>query len=165
VDFALTPELEALKREIRAFLEAELPDEVPEPQIVPETGTDEEFAFQLAFSKKLAEHGWYTAQWPKEHGGRGFDAYQALVVGEELGSHGVSTVNSIGHLVASLLMQYGDEEQQQRFLPGIANCDVIWGEGYSEPDSGADLASLRTVARKDGDEYVVDGTKIWTGAG
>ena len=165
MDFALTPELQDLQTEVREFLRREVPAHPPEPQIVSELGTDEEYEFTLAISKKLSERGWYTAAWPKEHGGLGFGPMQAQVLSSELGSHGVSLVNSIGMLVASLLMKFGSDEQRKRFLPDIAACNVIWGEGYSEPDAGSDLASLATTALRDGDHYVINGTKIWTGAG
>ena len=165
MDFSLTPQQEALRKEIDTFLEAELPSDPPEAQIVSELGTDEEYEFTLAISKKLSERGWYTAAWPKEHGGLGFGPMDTLILSSELASHGVSLANGIGMLIASLLIKFGTEEQRQRFLPDIAACDVIWGEGYSEPDAGSDLASLSTTALRDGDHYVINGTKIWTGAG
>ena len=165
MDFTLTPALQQLQDEVREFLSREVPAHPPEPQIVSELGTDEEYEFTLEISKKLNERGWYTAAWPKEHGGLGFGPLEIQILSSELGYHGVSLVNSIGMLVASLLMKFGTDDQRKRFLPDIANCRVIWGEGYSEPDAGADLASLQTTAIRDGDQYVINGTKIWTGAG
>lgn len=165
MDFSLTAEQEALRQEICSFLEHELPPEPLEPQIVPEEETDAHFEFAVDFNKKLAERGWYTAWWPKEHGGLEFDPIEMRILDSELAYHGVGVLNAVGMQVASLLFAHGNEEQKQRFLPGIASCDVIWGEGYSEPDAGADLASLKTLALRDGDDYVVDGSKIWTGAG
>ena len=165
MDFSLTAEQEALRQEICSFLERELPPDPLEPQIVPEEETDVHFEFAVEFGKKLAKQGWYTAWWPQEYGGLGFDPVQMRILDGELAYHGVGVLNAVGMQIASLLLAYGNEEQKQRFLPGIASCDVIWGEGYSEPDAGADLASLRTVALRDGDDYVVDGSKIWTGAG
>ena len=120
-----------------------------------------EFALQL--SKKLAKRGWYTAGWPKEHGGLDFGPMEMLVLEEELGYRGATPVNPIGMLTASLIMRYGSEEQQRRHLPGIANCEVIWAEGYSEPNAGSDLASLQTTARRQGDDYILNGSKTWTG--
>ena len=166
MDFSLTAQHEALKKEIRAFIEAELPSsDPPEPHIDPRAGTDEEFEFALEFSKKLSKRGWYTAAWPEEHGGLGFGPIESLILGEELSYHGIGAIDHDAMMIAGLLMQYGTDEQRKKFLPLIANCEIIFGEGYSEPDAGADLASLRTVARRDGDEYVIDGTKIWTGSG
>ena len=165
MDFALSPQQGVLRQEIRAFLEAELPPDHPESHIMPESGTDEEFEFALEFSKKLAKRGWYTARWPKEHGGLGFDPIETLILSEELASRGVITVNTMAMSIAGLLMRFGSEEQKERFLPAIANCEAFWGEGYSEPLAGSDLAALSTVARREGDEYVLDGTKIWTTGG
>ena len=165
MDFALSPELQQLQTEIREFLDREVPAEHPEAQIVSELGTDEEFEFTVQMAKKLGERGWYTAAWPKQYGGLEWDALQQEVLTTELAYHGVSLPNSIGQLVASLLFKFGNDEQRERFLPDIANCRIIWGEGYSEPDHGADLASLTTTAIREGDEYVINGTKIWTGAG
>ena len=164
MEFRFTPEQEALRREVRTFLQEELPPDHPEAHIGPEEGTEAEWEFGLDFSKKLAKRGWYTAGWPKEYGGMGFGPLESLILEEELGTHGVQPVNPIGMLVASLLMRYGSEELQQRHLLGIANCEVIWAEGYSEPNAGSDLASLQTVARREGDDYIVNGTKIWTGS-
>ena len=163
MDFALSPEQEALRHEVRSFLAEVLPPKYPEVHIVPEEGTEEEWEFSLAVSKKLAERGWYTAAWPKEYGGQDFDPLQMLVLSEELGYHGVIPVNIIGMITADLILEFGTEEQKRQHLPGIASCEVIWGEGYSEPGSGSDLASLETAARLDADSYVVNGTKIWTG--
>ena len=123
----------------------------------------QEWEFALQLSKKLAKRGWYTAGWPKEHGGLDFGPMEMLVLEEELGYRGATPVNPIGMLTASLIMRYGSEEQQRRHLPGIANCEVIWAEGYSEPNAGSDLASLQTTARRQGDDYILNGSKTWTG--
>ena len=165
MDFSLTAEQQALRDEVCAFLERELPAQYPEPQIVAEEETDAHFEFSKQFCKKLAERGWYTAWWPKEHGGLGYGPVETLILDHEFAYHGVALLNAVGMQVAGLLFKHGTDEQRKRFLPGIAGCDVIWGEGYSEPDAGADLASLRTTALRDGDDYVINGTKIWTGAG
>ena len=129
--------------------------------MLPESGTDEQWEFARAFSKKLGEKGWYTATWPKEYGGLGFGPIESAVLYEEMSYHGVARADTVGMGVAHHLMQFGTEEQRKRFLPDIAACNVTWGEGYSEPEAGSDLASLRTLARRDGDEYVLDGSKIW----
>ena len=100
------------------------------------------------YPRKLSGRGWYTAAWPKEYGGLGFEPMETLMLSSELASHGVSLANGIGMLIASLLFKFGTEEQRKRFLPDIAPCNVIWGEGYSEPDAGSDLASLRTKWRR-----------------
>ena len=163
MDFRFTPEQEALRSEIREFLKAEVPPDHPEAHIIPEEGTDEEWEFGLDFTKKLIKRGWYTADWPEEWGGMGWGAEEAIVLSSELAHHGANTVNSVGMATARLLFQHGSDEQLREHLPGIASAEVIWAEGYSEPDAGSDLASLKTTANPDGDDYILNGTKIWTG--
>ena len=165
MDFALTPELQKLQAEIAEFLDREVPENPPEAQILSELGTDEEYDFTLEISRKLYEKGWFTGAWPEEYGGLGWGPMEQTLMRSELASRGASLANGIGMLVAALVIKFGAVVQQKQFLPGIASCDVIWGEGYSEPDAGSDLASLQTRAIRDGDNYVVNGTKTWTGAG
>ena len=158
MDFALSPALEALRSEVCDFLAREVPPDHPEPHLLPESGTDEQWEFARALSRKLAEKGWRTATWPKEIGGLGWGPLEALVMYEEMSYHGVARVGFAG---TGVVVQFANDEQRKRFLPGMAAADVIWGEGYSEPEAGSDLAALRTVAVRDGDEYVINGTKIW----
>ena len=159
--FSLTdfpPEAETLRSEVRAFLETNL-DNVPQ-EIKAETwsGADPEF------SKKVGEKGWIGLSWPKEHGGAGRSAMERYVVLEEMlvagapvGSHWVADRQS-----GPLIIRYGTQEQQEKLLPGILKGVTSFCIGMSEPDSGSDLAALRTKADKKGDIYVVNGTKLWT---
>ena len=163
MDFRFTPTQEALRRDIRAFLQQELPPGHPEAHIIPEEGSDELWEFALAFTKKLSRRGWYTATWPREWGGLGWGAEEAIILSSELAYHGAATVNSLGLATAGMLFAHGTDEQLREHLPGIASCEVIWAEGYSEPDAGSDLASLKSTAIRDGDEYVLNGGKVWTG--
>jgi alkylation response protein AidB-like acyl-CoA dehydrogenase len=163
MDFRLTPEQLALRDEVRAFLDAEAPEPHPEAHIVPEEGTDEEWEFGLEMTRKLSKRGWYTAHWPVEWGGSTLGPVELGILWEEIAYRGVLSANVIGQMMAQLFIQFGTEEQKREHLPAIATCENIWAEGYSEPDAGSDLASLRTTAIRDGDEYVVNGTKIWTG--
>jgi len=159
--FSLTdfpPEAETLRSEVRAFLETNL-DNVPQ-EIKAETwsGADPEF------SKKVGKKGWIGLSWPKEHGGAGRSAMERYVVLEEMlvagapvGSHWVADRQS-----GPLIIRYGTAEQQEKLLPGILKGETSFCIGMSEPDSGSDLAALRTKADKKGDVYVVNGTKLWT---
>ena len=159
--FSLTdfpPEAETLRSEVRAFLETNL-DNVPQ-EIKAETwsGADPEF------SKKVGKKGWIGLSWPKEHGGAGRSAMERYVVLEEMlvagapvGSHWVADRQS-----GPLIIRYGTQEQQEKLLPGILKGETSFCIGMSEPDSGSDLAALRTKADKKGDVYVVNGTKLWT---
>ncbi len=159
--FSLTdfpPEAETLRSEVRAFLETNL-DNVPQ-EIKAETwsGADPEF------SKKVGKKGWIGLSWPKEHGGAGRSAMERYVVLEEMlvagapvGSHWVADRQS-----GPLIIRYGTLEQQEKLLPGVLKGETSFCIGMSEPDSGSDLAALRTKADKKGDVYVVNGTKLWT---
>ena len=112
---------------------------------------------------KLAEQGWLCPAWPKEHGGLGLSPAKQIVLTEEYERHGVARTNDHGIvMLGPLVIQYGTDEQKQRFLPKILTGEHIWCQGYSEPGAGSDLAALRTEAVLDGDHYVVNGQKIWT---
>lgn len=112
----------------------------------------------------MAERGWLTQHWPQEYGGRDATPWRHAVVGEEMWAVGeprgaqYMNVNWIGPAI----MHYGSEEQKSHHLPRISAGDVLWCQGFSEPEAGSDLAALRTRAQRVGDEYVIDGTKIWT---
>lgn len=118
----------------------------------------------LDFNRSLAEKGWLTPNWPAEYGGGGMSAWQHTVLSEELWSIGeprgpqYMNVNWIGPAI----MLAGTDDQKARYLPPISRGEVFWCQGFSEPDAGSDLGSLRTSAIRDGDEYVVNGQKIWT---
>ncbi|HEX2485647.1 MAG TPA: acyl-CoA dehydrogenase family protein, partial [Myxococcota bacterium] len=127
-------------------------------------GSEAQAAFSRGFCAALAERGWLTPHWPASVGGRGASAWQHAILGEELWSRGeprgpqYMNVNWIGPTI----LRYGSEAQQREHLPRIARGDVFWCQGFSEPDAGSDLVALRTRAVRDGDHYVVDGSKIWT---
>ena len=127
-------------------------------------GSPENAAFSRAFAAKLAARGWLIPHWPEEQGGSGNTPWQHIIMGEELWGVGeprgpqYMNVNWIGPAI----IRYGTEQQRAEHLSRIASGDVIWCQGFSEPDAGSDLGSLRTRAIRDGDEYVVNGTKIWT---
>ena len=115
---------------------------------------------------RLAEKGWLAPGWPTDQGGMGLDAAKRVIFIEELERHGCARFSDQGVLmIGPLLMAYGTHEQQRFFLPKILTGEHIWAQGYSEPNAGSDLASLRTEAVRDGDEWVINGQKIWATLG
>jgi alkylation response protein AidB-like acyl-CoA dehydrogenase len=120
-----------------------------------------------AFNKKLAAKGWIAPAWPREYGGLGLGPIDQLVFGEEM-AYARAPSGGRGPAVGyagPTIMIYGSDEQKRRHLPGITNWDVVWCQGFSEPGSGSDLASLQTTAVRDGDDWLLNGTKIWTSHG
>ena len=112
---------------------------------------------------KLAEKGWLCPGWPVEHGGMGLSPGKQLIMLDEFERHGCArTIDQGVLMVGPLLIAHGTEEQRAFFLPKVLTGEHVWCQGYSEPNAGSDLASLRTVAERDGDEYVINGQKIWT---
>jgi alkylation response protein AidB-like acyl-CoA dehydrogenase len=112
---------------------------------------------------KLAEQGWLAPGWPREWGGMGLSAARQIIMTEELERHGCARTNDHGIvMVGPLLIRYGTEDQKRFFLPKILAGEHVWCQGYSEPNAGSDLASLRTEAVRDGDEWVINGQKTWT---
>ena len=154
MEFAFTPEEETFREEVRAFLDDELRDRPP--------GGLEAWQFHRGFIKNLAAKGWLTLAWPKEWGGQGAGHMQQLVYNEEI-AHQNAPGNDLGSdRVGPTIMLYGTDEQKQRFLPPIVAGEAVWCQGFSEPGAGSDLASLQTQAVQDGDEFVINGSKIWT---
>ncbi len=160
MDFRFTPEQEALRQEIRQFLKENLP-----PDFRPVRPTDQDnWEFQLQFNKKLAQRKWIAPAWPPEYGGLGWSHVQQMIFNEELAYAGApdgGRVFSVG-MIGPTLIVHGTEEQKREHLPRITNAEVVWCQGYSEPGAGSDLASLQTRAVRDGDDYIVNGQKIWT---
>ena len=161
--FRDSPEQAAFRAEIREFLDAELPSEVWNMRSDREEWTEEEAAFAKQFRAQLAERGWLTLGWPKEFGGGGADFVTQTVYMEEMSSRGAPGAYDQGiWLAGPALMREGTEEQQDRWLPGLRDGTSRFCQLFSEPGAGSDLASLQTSAIRDGDEYVVNGQKIWT---
>jgi alkylation response protein AidB-like acyl-CoA dehydrogenase len=129
---------------------------------LPASSTDDAYwAGQAAWHQALFDGGFFGATWPPEIGGQGLPAVYDVIVDEELAAAGAPPRPSLGYLVEGIL-EHGSEEIRRRFLPGIVNGRDRWCQGFSEPDAGSDLASLRTRADADGDEYVLSGHKVWT---
>jgi len=163
MDFSYSPTEEKFRQEVRSWLEANLPEDLREGRDE-ELSQNERWERHRAWHKKLYEGGWVGLWWPKEYGGRGASVIEQALFNEELGRTGApSGVNMNGiTLLGPTLMHWGTEEQKKRFLPKILPAEEIWCQGYSEPGSGSDLASLQTRAVEDGDYFVVNGQKVWT---
>jgi alkylation response protein AidB-like acyl-CoA dehydrogenase len=122
----------------------------------------QELVSAAAWQKILCNKGWLVPEWPKEHGGTDWSLTQRYIFAQECARHDVPGISPMGlKMCGPMLIGYGTEEQKARYLPRILSGDDIWCQGYSEPGSGSDLASLKTAAVTDGDDYVVNGTKIW----
>ncbi len=167
MDFSFTPEQDELRRQMKEFAKTDIPPEWTGGGYAEEYGTDEGWEVAKKVSRKLAQRGWLTMAWPREFGGMAATKTQYLVYREEMayniipgGDMGVGGVSWIGQ---SLIL-FGTEEQKKKHLPGIASGEVYWCTGYSEPEAGTDLAALKTRAVRKGDEYIVNGQKVWTSA-
>jgi alkylation response protein AidB-like acyl-CoA dehydrogenase len=166
VDFSYPPEVEQFRKELRAWLAANLTDEVVAAGRRRGRHPDT-FETLRAWDAKLADAGWAAVSWPQEYGGRGATVLEQLAYAEET-THARAPVplNVIGmNNIAPAIMQYGTDSVKRELLPRMVRADDIWCQGMSEPEAGSDLASLRTRAVLDGDEYVVNGQKIWTSLG
>jgi alkylation response protein AidB-like acyl-CoA dehydrogenase len=165
VDLRYSAEDDAFRAEIRGWLEEHLAGEYAELRGLGGPGKDHEaIEERLAWNRHLAEHGWTGVGWPEEHGGRGLSLWQQVIFHEEYArADAPARVNHLGEeLLGPTLMAFGTEEQQQRFLPKILAVEELWAQGYSEPGAGSDLANVQTKARSEGDEWVLDGQKVWT---
>ncbi|MEX1103294.1 MAG: acyl-CoA dehydrogenase family protein [Dehalococcoidia bacterium] len=163
MDLRLTDAQVALQREVRAWLRANV---AVEDEAFP-YAEEEDPPRLKAFNKKLAAKGWIAPSWPEEYGGLGLGPMDQLVFGEEM-SYARAPSGGRGPAVGyagPTIQMYGTDEQKSRHLPGITNWDVVWCQGFSEPASGSDLASLQTTAVRDGDDWLLNGTKIWTSHG
>jgi alkylation response protein AidB-like acyl-CoA dehydrogenase len=164
MDFNFTPEDEEFRKVFRTWLEANAPKH-PVSELDAIAEADEgEWDRRVAWFKKLASGGWTGIDWPKEYGGRGASILQTIVYHQELARvHApLPYVGSGVGLIGPTLMHWGTEEQKRSHVPRVLTGEEIWCQGYSEPGSGSDLASLQTRAIEDGDYFVVNGQKVWT---
>jgi 3-oxocholest-4-en-26-oyl-CoA dehydrogenase alpha subunit len=161
-------DVEGFRGEVRDFIAKELPPEEERLRRGDEGGfasLKEEYDYVMGFQKKLSERKWLAMAWPEEYGGGGASHMRQLVYNEEMAYHGAPSMNMGIAWVGPSLMLYGTEEQKQRFIPRITSADDWWCTLYSEPEAGSDLAALQSRAVKDGDEWVINGQKIWTSGG
>ena len=159
MEFTFTPEQEVFRGRVRSFIKENWTPPAPSAR----NGSDEVNEADRTYEKRLAKNGWLTMAWPKEYGGLAASHMEQTIFREESVYAGVPGGGGQGiSMVGPCLMVHGTEEQKKYHLPKIASAEVLWGQGFSEPGSGSDLASLQTRAVRDGDEFVVNGQKIWT---
>ncbi|MGH8012991.1 MAG: acyl-CoA dehydrogenase family protein, partial [Candidatus Binataceae bacterium] len=165
MDFNFSPEDEKFRNDFRAWLKANEHYTIPLREPLADE-TQDDWDARIRWHRKLNEGGWVAISWPKECGGRGASLLQSIIYQDEL-EHAGTAVPFTGFgisLLGPTLIHWGTEEQKRRFIPKILTAEEIWCQGYSEPNSGSDLASLQTRAVEDGDDFVVNGSKIWTSA-
>ena len=163
MDLTYSPDEQAFRDEVRGWLKANLPNEIRDKVVQYQHLAKEDL---MRWHRILAAKGWSVPHWPQEWGGTGWDITQRYIFNEEFGLAGAPNIPNFGpHMCASVLMKFGTEEQKKRFLPNIRDGVDFWVQGYSEPGSGSDLASLKTRAERQGDHYLVNGQKIWTTLG
>ena len=162
MDLAFNAEELAFQKEVRDWITANMPPEVAEESRRSRSSHVSKERL-LQWQKKLSQKGWLVPNWPKEYGGTGWSSTQKFIFEMEMARADSPYLSSFSlKMVAPVLMKYGSDWQKKRFLPKIAAAEELWCQGYSEPGSGSDLASLRTRAERQGDHYVVNGQKIWT---
>ena len=160
MDFDLTPEQARFREDLRGFLDAEVP---VEKQEVFGMLTEEQYQFGRGINRKLAERDWLAVGWPREHGGGGKGPIEQGILAEDLGYRRVPKSGFIGlGIVGPAIMVFGSPEQKEQYLPPIARGEVEYCQGFSEPNVGSDLASLELRAERRGDEYVLNGFKMFT---
>ncbi len=163
MDLNYTPAERAFRDEVRAWMEANVPADLAEKVRLHKTLTREEMARWHAL---LNSRGWLAGHWPKHYGGQGWTAVERHIFDvERARAHGPAIVPFGVNMLGPVLMEYGTEAQKAYYLPRILNGEDWWCQGYSEPGSGSDLASLRTRAERKGDRYIVNGQKTWTTLG
>ena len=158
-----TAEELSFQQQVRDFLDNEFPADIREK-------VDNNIRLSkddiVRWQKILNKQGWMAPNWPEEYGGTGWDHTQKYIFNQEMGRIGAPEPVAFGvKMVAPVILAYGSEEQKQRFLPDILESNAWWCQGYSEPNSGSDLASLKTTAVREGDHYIVNGTKTWNTLG
>ncbi len=162
MDLSFSTEDEAFRQEVKDFLAEAFTDDLRERQRRSKTGHLGHEGV-IAWQKKLSAKGWLGTNWPVEHGGPGWTRTQKYIFDFELAAAGVPSGESMGTIMcAPVIMAFGSEEQKNEHLPKIRNADVWWVQGYSEPGSGSDLASLQMKAENKGDHYLINGSKTWT---
>src|SRR5437899_9449945 len=162
MDFSYTEEDDAFRAELRSWLDENLPEFVGAGEIHVE-GLSRTMARRREWQRRLHEGRWAAINWPKEWGGREATPVQNVIYAETMAHYrapGIYNANGIWQ-IGPMIIAWGTEEQQQRWLPGILSAEEHWCQGFSEPEAGSDLANLRCSATRDGDEYVLEGRKTW----
>lgn len=160
MDLNYTAEDLAFRDQVRTYLEANLPQDLQQKVLNHKRLSREDF---VRWHKILAKQGWVATGWPTEYGGTGWTATQRHIFEEECARAGTPAILPFGvNMVAPVIMAFGNQAQKEYYLPRILSCEDWWCQGYSEPGSGSDLASLKTRAEREGDHYIVNGQKTWT---
>ncbi|MDX1557869.1 MAG: acyl-CoA dehydrogenase family protein [Marinobacter sp.] len=163
MDIHFTPEEQAFRSEVRAFLEQNLPADIAEKVRLGRRLSKED---HQRWQKILNKQGWYAVNWPVEYGGTGWSVVQKHIFDEECAAAGAPRLVAFGvNMVAPVIIKFGTQAQKDYYLPRILRSEDWWCQGYSEPGAGSDLASLKTRAERDGNYYVVNGQKTWTTLG
>ena len=166
MEFKDAPEEAAFRVEVKSFIQQNLPQRWRDSEESEEYGAlpdPERQAFMGQWRKAVASRGWIAPHWPKEYGGAGMTAGEQFIFNEEMAEVRAPLVGGSGlSLIGPILILYGTDEQKAEHLPKITSGEVTWCQGYSEPGAGSDLASLQTRAVRDGDDYVINGQKIWS---
>jgi alkylation response protein AidB-like acyl-CoA dehydrogenase len=166
MDWKFTPEEEAFREELRGFLSANLPTDWNDASFTLPASSEERNTLADKISQSLADRQWLAMAWPKEYGGLDAPHMQQMIFNEETSYRAMPGDGGQGvQWVGPAIMLHGSEEQKQQYLPRITSAQDIWCTLYSEPGAGSDLASLQTSAVRDGDEFVINGQKIWTSGG
>ena len=160
MDLNYSPEETAFRDEVRSWLDANLPSDIRDRVVNYQELQKDDY---MRWHKMLAQKGWVAPEWPEEWGGKDWTIVQRYIFEEETGAAGCPGRMPFGlSMCAPVLFRFGSDEQKKKYLPRIYNGDDFWCQGYSEPESGSDLASLKTSAVRQGDEYIINGQKIWT---
>jgi pimeloyl-CoA dehydrogenase large subunit len=160
MDLRFTPEENAFGDEVRAFMRAALPDAIRRKMVEGRRLVKEDL---VTWQRILNKKGWAVPHWPVAWGGTGWSPVQQYIFRDEMQQTPAPEPLAFGtHMVGPVIVTFGSDAQKRRFLPRIANLDDWWCQGFSEPGAGSDLASLKTTARRDGDDYIVNGQKTWT---
>lgn len=160
MDIALTPAEQAFASQVKRFFAADYPQDILEKM---RAGTLLSRDDHVRGQQALQAQGWLGIGWPSEHGGPGWSATERYLFEQELEAAGAPNIIPMAVIyIGPIICAFGTAEQQARWLPDILESRAMWAQGYSEPESGSDLASLRMGAVRDGDDYILDGTKIWT---
>ena len=159
MDLSFTAEENAFRKEVREFVAAKLPKDIRDRILEGKKQRHEDYK---RWHRLLHERGWGAPTWPKEHGGTGWGPVEQYIFEEEAAAGGAPQLSPFGlKMVGPVIIAFGSEAQKKRFLPRIRSAEDSWCQGYSEPGSGSDLASLKTRAELSGGEYVVNGQKTW----
>ncbi len=158
MEFTFTPEEETWRKNVQDFIVRELP---PRIEAGENPYTDENWPAAMDFRKKIGRNGWVGIGWPKEYGGMGASVIMQMIFNEEMHYHN-APLDPQAYQVGPAIITHGSDDLKKRFLSATANQEIVWCQGFSEPNAGSDLASLQTRAVADGDDFLITGSKIWT---